>query len=110
MSANSKNPTNTPVRFGNINPTYSTTFQTFSPERLFSPIGSNVVDLTFAVPGTKTPAQVRGFGAVYTNVATDHTAFEYFDTNEQSLGQFKVPIASNGLSVLGVAFSPGRVP
>jgi hypothetical protein len=104
VSANSKNPTNTPVRFGNINPTYSTIFQTFSPERLFSPIGSNAVDLTFAVPGTQTPAQVRGFGAVYTNVATDHTAFEYFDTNGQSLGQFKVPIASNGLSFLGVAF------
>jgi hypothetical protein len=86
VSANSNNPTNTPVRFGNINPTYPTIFQTFSPERLFSPIGSNIVDLTFAVPGTQTPAQVRGFGAVYTNVATEHTAFEYFDNNDQSLG------------------------
>ena len=104
VSANTTNPTDTPVRFGNINPTYSTLFQTFSPERLFSPIGSNIVDLTFAVPGTQTPAQVRGFGAVYTNVATDHTAFEYFDTNGQSLGQFKVPMASNGLSFLGVVF------
>jgi hypothetical protein len=104
VSANSNNPTSTPVRFGNINPTYTTIFQTFSPQRLFSPIGSNIVDLTFAVSGTQTPAQVRGFGAVYTNVATDHTAFEYFDNNGQSLGQFKVPIANNGLSFLGVAF------
>jgi hypothetical protein len=104
VSANSNNPANAPVRFGNINPTYSSIFQTFSPERLFSPIGSNIVDLTFAVSGTQTPAQVRGFGAVYTNVATDHTAFEYFDSHGQSLGQFKVPIAKHGLSFLGVAF------
>jgi hypothetical protein len=107
VSANSVNPTNTPVRFGNINPSYSDLFQTFSPERLFSPIGSNIVDLTFFVPGTQTPAQVSGFGAVYTNVHTDHTSFEYFDKNGQSLGQFKVPAAggSGGLSFLGVMFS-----
>ncbi len=104
VSANSNNPTSTPVRFGNINPTYSTLFETFSAERLFSPIDSNIVDLTFAVPGTHTPALVRGFGAVYTNITTDHTAFEYFDIDGESLGQFNVPIANNGLSFLGAAF------
>jgi len=104
VSASSTNPTGTPVRFGNVNPSYSDLFQTFSPERLFSPLGSNVVDLTFAVPGTQTPALVRGFGAVYTNVATDHTAFEYFDANGDSLGHFSVPQAPGGLSFLGVAF------
>jgi hypothetical protein len=109
VSADSDNPTNTAVRFGNINPTYSTIFQTFSPERLFSPIGSNIVDLTFFVPGAQTPAQVRGFGAVYTDIDTDHTAFEYFDNNGRSLGQFKAPIANNGLSFLGVAFDQAVV-
>ena len=105
VSANSSNPTNTPVRFGNINPSYVTLFQAFSPERLFSPIGSNIVDLTFAVPGTQTPAQVSGFGAVYANVHTSHTAFEYFDKNGQSLGQFTVPVsAPGGMSFLGVVF------
>jgi len=92
------------VRFGNINPSYPALFQTFSPERLFSPVGSNVVDLTFAVPGTQSPAEVRGFGAVYTNVETDHTAFEYFDNDGNSLGRFNVPVAAGGLSFLGVAF------
>jgi hypothetical protein len=104
VSAKSTNPTNTPVRFGNINPSYEQIFQTFSPERLFSPIDSNIVNLTFAVPGTQTPALVRGFGAVYTNVAIDHTAFEYFDADGQSLGQYSVPIAAGGLSFLGVVF------
>jgi hypothetical protein len=72
---------------------------------LFSPIGSNVVDLTFMVPGSTTPAVVRGFGAVYTDVDQDHTAFEYFDRGGNSLGKYKVPIADKGLSFLGVAFA-----
>jgi hypothetical protein len=112
VSADSDNPTLTAVRFGHINHSYSIAFQTFSAERLFSPIGSNVVDLTFFVPGTQTPALVRGFGALYTDIDTVHTAFEYFDRSGRSLGQFAVPIADNGLSFLGVAFDQpivGRV-
>jgi plastocyanin len=103
-SADSDNSTGTAVRFGHINPTYTDIFTTFSEERLFSPIGSNVVDLTFFVPGTTTPAVVNGFGAVYTDVDTEHTAFEYFDADGNSLGQFETPIADNGLSFLGVVF------
>jgi hypothetical protein len=72
-------PSHTAVRFGHINPGYSRIFKTFSEERVFSPVGSNIVDLTFFVPGTKIPAVTRGFGAVYTDVDQDHTAFEYFD-------------------------------
>jgi hypothetical protein len=104
VSADSDNPTRTPVRFGNLNPRYAEWFKTFSAERLFSPVGSNVVDMTFTVPGTQTRAAVRGFGAVYTDIDTDHTAFEYFDKDGKSLGQYKVPIANNGLSFLGVVF------
>lgn len=109
VSADSDNPTQTAVRFGQLNPQYSDIFQTFSAERLFSPVGSNIVDLTFFVPGTQTPALVRGFGAVYTDIDSDHTSFEYFDKNGQSLGQFKVPLADKGLSFLGVAFDEAIV-
>jgi hypothetical protein len=104
VSARRDNPTGTPVRFGHINPTYPNIFKTFSEERLFSPIGSNVVDLTFYVPGTNTPALTRGFGAVYTDVDQEHTAFEYFDKDGNSLGRFTVPIADKGLSFLGAIF------
>jgi hypothetical protein len=109
VSSDSDNPLKAPVRFGTVNPTYSSAFKTFSEERLFSPIGSNVVDLTFFVPGTQTPAVVRGFGAVYTDIDTDHTAFEYFDKDGKSLGQFKAPIANSGLSFLGVVFEQSVV-
>ena len=55
VSADSDNPAGAAVRFGDINPTYTNIFKTFSAERLFSPIGSNVVNLTFRVPGTDSP-------------------------------------------------------
>jgi len=105
VSADDSNPTNTPVRFGDINPTYANTFKTFSPQRLFSPIGSNIVDLFFFVPGSSAPALSRGFGAVYTDVDTaQNTSFEYFDVNGTSLGAFDTPVSDNGLSFLGVSF------
>ena len=104
VSADSDNPFGAAPRFGHINPSYSDRFTTFSPERLFSPIDSNIVDMTFFVPGTTTPAVVSGFGAVYTSVDQDHTAFEYFDRNGSSLGRFAVPISVDGLSFLGVVF------
>src|SRR5258706_9911277 len=104
VSADGDNPAGASPRFGHINDSYSNIFTAFSGERMFSPIGSNIVDLTFYVPGTQTPAVVRGFGAVYADVDTDHTAFEYFDAQDNSLGKFATPIANNGLSFLGVAF------
>lgn len=104
VSADSLNPAQAPVRFGHINPIYSTIFKTFSPERLFSPLGSNIVELRFYVPGTQQPALVRGFGAAYADVDRIESSFTYFDKEGQSLGQFKVPAANNGLSFLGVVF------
>lgn len=104
VSADSDNPSGAAVRFGNINPAYTSTFKTYSAERLFSPIGSNIVNLTFFVAGTQTPAVVRGFGAVYTDVDGGSSSFEYFDRNDRSLGRFRVPPSNGGLSFLGVAF------
>ncbi len=52
------------------NPTYGTIFSTFSPLRLFTPVGSNIAEAVFFIPGTKggEPATVSGFGAVFTDV------------------------------------------
>jgi hypothetical protein len=110
VSADSNNPSHAAVRFGDINPTYTSRFKTFSPERLFSPIGSNVVNLTFRVPGTNKPAVVNGFGAVYTDIDRKHnTAFQYFDARGRSLGRFSAPVSEGGLSFLGVVYVRHRV-
>lgn len=104
VSARPGNPANIAPRFGNINPQYQRIFKSFSPDRLFSPVGSNVVDMTFFVPGSKTPAVVRGLGGVFANVRDTHASIELFDAAGNSLGKFPVPAAKEGLSFLGVAF------
>jgi hypothetical protein len=72
---------------------------------VFSPVGSNIVDLEFFVPGSTTPAVVRGFGAVYIDVdRTENTAFEFFDINNRSLGTFATPALDKGHVFLGVLF------
>ena len=54
--------------FGNSS--YATIFHAFSPLRLFSPIGSNVTEVEFSVPGSNgnTPATSTGFGVVFSDV------------------------------------------
>ena len=108
VSANAVNPTDTPVLFGNINPTYPSLFQTFSPQKLFTALGSKVLDVDFFVPGSTTPALTRGFGSVFTNVTlSDTTSLTFFDANNVSLGTFfapAVPNSNQSLSFLGIDF------
>ena len=112
VSAKSGNPTVTAVRFGNINPNYPNIFQTFSPERLFTAIGSNITDAVFFLPGTATQAFVNGFGVVFTDVDSEtSTTLQFFDQNGLSLGTFAVPSMLPGnqkLSFLGVSFNAGE--
>lgn len=110
VSAAPHNPYGAAVRFGDINPSYPSLFRTFSPPRLFSPIGSNIVNLYFRVPGTDTPGLVRGFGAVYTNVTIpEKTGFRYYDARGRLIGKFTVPVKPRGLSFLGVLFPRAEV-
>ena len=101
------------ANFGNINATYSAAFGTFSAQRLFTAIGSNITDVTFFVPGTYTIATVTGFGAVFTDVETlNGTKLEFFTPANVSLGVFNVPIgsvANASLSFLGVSFNAGEL-
>jgi hypothetical protein len=100
-----------PVEFETIDPSYSGTFGVFTPQKLFTPIGSNVVDVVFFAAGTSTPASVSGFGAIFTDVdLTNTTSIEYFDLNNNSLGVFFVPSApGDGLfSFLGVSGDAGE--
>jgi hypothetical protein len=109
------------------NPTYETTFNTFSPSRLFTPVGSNVTEALFFVPGTngRDLATVRGFGAVFTDVDQPDgsgpgkkkgnrgasTLMEYFDAYGKLLFSSFVP-ASPGdasLSFFGIVFKDARI-
>ena len=92
-----------------LNPSYSA-FTTFSPLRLFSPVGSNITDATFTIPGSpSTPAFVTGFGVVFSDVDVLGSAtLEFFDLSDNSLGAFSAPAFDGGLSFLGVIFNAGE--
>jgi hypothetical protein len=113
VSANLVNPTNTPVRFGNINRVYPALFNTFSPQRLFTALDSTITENLFFIPGTNRAAAVKGFGAVFTDVNDDHsTKIEYFDVNGNLLFSRDVLPAPNhrgGLSFLAVGFDTASV-
>lgn len=99
----------TPVLFGNINASYATQFQTFSAQRLFTSLGSNVYDVSFFVPGSNTPAYTSAFGAVFTDVdVANVSSLQFFDLSGNSLGTFFVPTANGGLSFLGIQFNAGE--
>ncbi|MEP7132218.1 MAG: hypothetical protein ABI914_03575 [Acidobacteriota bacterium] len=93
-----------PVRFGNIDATYTARFQTFSAQRLFTAIGSNVTDVNFFLPGSAASAATTAFGAVFTDVETaNSTSIQLFDLTGSSLGTFFAPVSgTNGLSFLGI--------
>jgi hypothetical protein len=102
----------TAVEFGNIDASYTGLFATFSAQRLFTAIGSNIVDVNFFVPGSTTQALTNGFGVVFTDVdLAPTTGIEFFDAQNQSLGTFFAPnfAGDQTLSFLGVIFSEGSV-
>ncbi|HVZ93084.1 MAG TPA: hypothetical protein VG797_01095 [Phycisphaerales bacterium] len=95
-SADSDNPTNTLRDFGSIDPSYVGEFEAFSPQRLFTSVGSNVTDVTFFVPGTSQPALTRGFGSVFSDVElADTTAIEFYDANNALLTTAYAPVVSD---------------
>src|SRR5213595_392221 len=112
------------VLFGNA--TYGQTFRTFSASRLFTPVGSNITEASFSIPGSNgvAPATVRGFGAVFTDVdqpdgspsprlsnRRSNTLIEYFDRNGRLLFSSSVPASpGNGnLSFFGIVFDDARI-
>ena len=116
------------------NPTYAMIFSTFSPLRLFTPVGSRITEGLFFVPGTNggDPATVSGFGAVFTDVDRPagsgparnrraSTLIQYFgtaaadddddDDDEKLLFKGVVPASpgDGSLSFFGIVFKDARI-
>jgi hypothetical protein len=111
--------------FGNT--TYATAFRAFSAPRLFTPVGSNVTDTVFFVPGSNggTRAAVTGFGAIFTDVdlpdgsgpGNKHgnrgasTLMQFFGADGSLLFSSFVPAApgDGGFSFFGIKFNDPRI-
>src|SRR5262245_29528982 len=94
-----------------INPQYASLFAPFSPNRLFAPIGSNITDGVFFIPGTggTTPAGVIGFGAVFSDVDLAGTSIA-FGTTAGGIGPLPVQTfpGNQTFPFLGILLAPGE--
>lgn len=108
------------------NPSYENIFQAFSPQRLFTPIGSTTTIVDFFVPGGgELPATVTGFGSVFTDVDRQDagkygrkykkykpsTVVQYFDVRGKLLYSSFVPTSPGDKSVsfFGIVFDDARI-
>lgn len=108
VSADNSNPTNTAVRFGSINPAYSTIFQVFSPQRLFMMKNSTLMETVFFIPGTKIAATVNGFGVIFADVDNSTNAtIKLFAPDGSLITALDAPAATDGLSFVGASFTDG---
>ena len=97
--------------FANLNASYATAFDAFSPPRVFAPIGSTSTDTTFVVPGSDTEAETNGFGVVFSDVdLAGSSSIEFFDPGGDSLGSVRAQAgnANATFSFLGVRFDAGE--
>ena len=93
--------------FAAVNAGLAAQFRTFSAKKLFMPVGSNQVDVTFRLVGTDTPGLVKGFGAVFADVdRLGSTTIEYFDVDSQRIAIVRAPnhAGAQQLSFTGVVF------
>ena len=93
-----------PVLFG-----FSNDFQTFSNQRLFTAVNSNITDVTFFLPGTAIPASTSAFGVIFVDVEVlGETRVEFFDESDALIYSHDALVAGNqGLSFLGAMVDSG---
>jgi hypothetical protein len=94
-----------PVLFG-----FPNDLQTFSPQRLFAALNSNIIDINFFLPGTSTAATTSAFGLIFVDVeVANSTRVDFFDANNSLLFTRSALVAGNqGLSFLGGVADAGE--
>ena len=102
-----------PVRFGNINASYTAIFQTFSAQRLFIARNATTMEVNFVVPGTNIPATVSGFGVVFADVDSatggNRSLIRLYGPDGRQLpGAASAGVLDNGLSFVGVSYNAGE--
>ena len=117
VSAKLGNPTNTPVRFGEIDPSYTDTFKTFSPQRLFTIVSGNgepcsKMSVNFFAAGTNIPAETSGFGAIFSDVdIPGHVRVTAYDKYGKVLdpGVITAQRSDDGLSFIGISYAEVKI-
>ena len=89
---------------------FPTDFQTFSPQRLFTAVDSNVTDVTFFLPGTTTAALTTAFGLIFVDVeVASATRIDFFDASNTLIFTRDALVAGNqGLTFVGGVADAGE--
>ena len=95
----------TPTLFG-----FGGDFQTFSAQKLFTAVGSNITDVRFFVPGTSTAATTSAFGVIFVDVeVAGQTTLEFFNASNVLIFTREALVAGNqGLSFVGALANAGE--
>jgi len=105
VSASTGGSSSQPTLFG-----YATDFQTFSPQKLFAAVNSNITDIRFFIPGTSIAATTTAFAAIFVDVEeASRTSIQFFDENGLSSFTLNALVAGNrGLSFAGAVAGAGE--
>lgn len=103
----------TPVRFGDLNASYASTFIANSEQRLFTIRGGHALLVKFFQPGTTTPAGVSGFGVVMADVDSasggSRSILYAYAADGRQLSVASAPAFAGGLSFVGISFNQGEL-
>jgi len=90
---------------------FANEFQTFSPQRLFTAVNSNITDVLFFIPGTGAQATTTAFGLIFVDVeVAGATHVDFFDASNALIYSHDVLVAGNqGLSFLGATVSGATI-
>lgn len=97
--------------FAQLNGNAGSQFSAFSGNKVFANVSNAQWEIKFQKPGQLTPASIRGFGAVFSDVDLDSSTSVEFFNGRQSLGKFFVPkkAGSQNFSFLGVYFPDDKI-
>jgi hypothetical protein len=98
------------TNFAEVNPAASGEFTSFSGNKSFDNISSNLWEVGFEVAGHPVAASVKGFGIVFSDVDPPKTVSLEFFNEEKNLGKFFVPAKEgSNFSFLGVYFKNEQI-
>ena len=94
-----------------INFGFSSDFNTFSAQRLFTAINSNITDVFFRLPGTSTAATTTAFGLIFTDIeVAGQTKLEFFDAMDTLIySHYALTTGNMGLGFLGATVTDGAI-
>lgn len=83
--------------FSNLNPAFALNLLAFTQNASFAPLGTTIIDCTFHVADSTTPATVHGMGVVFSSVDLPNvSSVEYFDASGKSIARVSVPTQFRG--------------